>query len=112
MIAIDHNLGDLWFDCQQGLNPAGGNIFTAGIDNQILFAAGDRDIAIIIDAAKVTGIEPAIFDHASRGCRVPPIAFHQHVTAHQYFAVFRNTQFNTVNRWANSIDFDQMRSVR
>ncbi|MNE49928.1 hypothetical protein D3C80_1444820 [compost metagenome] len=93
-------------------------------NNHIFRPVDDKIEAIGITACQVTGSEPALFQHLSRGFRAVKVAFHHVVATHcnlanliylrQCFAGDINqTNFNPPNRLANRTHFiDPPRMVK
>ena len=63
MITINHHLFNFRFNGEQGFNPARGDVFAARIYDNIFFAAGNRDIAILIDATEISDADLRAFVH-------------------------------------------------
>ncbi len=65
LVAVDHRLGDLRPLGQQALDPRRRDVVAAGVDDDVLLAIGDAQVAVGIDLADVAGVQPAVAD-ASR----------------------------------------------
>ncbi len=60
----------------------------AALDDQLLQAAGDEDIAGLVHASEIAGPEPAIgSQRLGSGLRIPEIAVHHVRSAHQNLAL-------------------------
>ena len=78
--------GDL---AQQRFQLFGADVFAAGQDHQVVFAAGQVDIAVLVDAGQVPGVEPPVPQDGGGGLGVVVIAQHDGLPFHAQLAVLQ-----------------------
>src|SRR4029077_13009702 len=83
----------------------------ARILDEIAFAVGNPDVAILIDKADITGLEPAVFEHLRRRFGVVPISLHDVVAGDQDLAVIGYLDPDAVEWRADSVDLDLRRRI-
>ena len=86
-VAKDHRLLDLRCRREDALDARGRQVVTAGIDDDVLLAVGDLDKSVLIDAADIAGMQPAVADGFGGCVGIVPIALHDQFAAHKYLAV-------------------------
>src|SRR5664280_3195486 len=65
-----------------------GHVLTRGGDQDVLLAAGDREVAVVVELAQVTAVEPAVLvEDLARRLVVVPVALEDVATLDQYFVV-------------------------
>jgi hypothetical protein len=64
---VHHGLGDPAALLEVVLDVGRREVLAAGGDDDVLLAARDREIAVVVDRAEVAGVQPAILDRAEAG---------------------------------------------
>ena len=59
-VAVDHRLGDLGLQQQQALDALRREVVAAGVDDDVLLAVGDLEIAVGVEHADIAGVQPAV----------------------------------------------------
>ena len=92
-IANHHGIGDVRAELEQAFNVAGGDIFAARSDQNVLDAVVNRQVTLGVDFAAVAGVQPALIVQRFAGLigHVPVTAEHVGAT-HQNLVVFANSK--------------------
>src|SRR4030042_934454 len=77
---------DCWVPQKNLLNFHRRDVLSAS-DNDILLAAGDVEVAVLVHISQVAGIKPTGFDGLGCFLRQVPVAFHQCRSLDHYFAL-------------------------
>src|SRR5215210_4318047 len=57
-----------------GFEVGGGDVLAARRDDDVLLAAGDREVAVLVELAEVAGVQPAVLERLARGLLVLVVA--------------------------------------
>ena len=89
---------------QDILHRARRNILAAGRDNEVLLAAGDNELAVLINLAQITGVVPAILEGLRGGFWVIPVAVEDDIALDADFAFVIDAEGHATHRRANGAD--------
>ena len=106
LVTIDHRLGDLVLQGQHAFDALRSDIVALVVDDDVLLAVGDDEMAVLVEMADVAGVEPAVLQHAMAFGVVHPIAVHHQFAAYQYLAVAGDPDLDTIERRANSVHLE------
>lgn len=59
-VAIDHGLAELRFEDQHPLDALGRDIVATRIDDDVLLAICDLDVAVFVQLTDIAGMDPAV----------------------------------------------------
>ena len=59
-VAVDDRLADLRLQQQDALDPLRRDVVAARVDDDVLLAVGDLEVAVGVDLADVAGVQPAV----------------------------------------------------
>src|SRR4051812_37268846 len=95
-----------------GVRGGGGGFFPPRGDDEFLLAAGDAEVAVRVELADVTGVEPAVaLERLLGGLRVVEVAGEHVVALQQDFAVVGDADGHTRDRSADGADLQRVRTV-
>ena len=82
LVAIYHGLGNFWLQADDTLNSLRRQVVASGVDNDVLLAVGDYQIAVFVELADVARMDPAIDARLARRILLAPLAMHDDITAY------------------------------
>ena len=100
-VAVHHGLGDPAGLLEVVLDVGGREVLAAGRDDDVLLAAGDRQVAVVVELAEVAGVQPAVaVERLGGGLGVLPVAREDVRAAHQDLAVLGDRHLDAGQRRA------------
>ena len=110
-IAINHGLGDVGLTGQAFFYTHGRDVLATRIDDDILAAADDGDIAIGVHFRQITRMKPTFLKNFGGVFRAIPIALHDQITAHQQFTFIAEFDAHPGQSGAYAGDADVIRGA-
>src|SRR5690606_14465372 len=104
-VAGDHRLQDFGLQGQHALDLLRSDIFALVVDDEVFLAVRNGQTPGLVNHTDVAGMQPSILDDAVGFRLVAPIALHDQLAAHQYFAIIRDFRLGINHRWADRIHF-------
>ena len=93
------------------LEQRGGDVLAAGGDDDLLLAAGDPQVAVLVELAEVAGVEPAVDDRLGGRGRVVAVPAQTLTPCSEDLAVVRDPDAAAGQRLADRADLDPLRDV-
>ena len=104
-VAANQRLAHLALQEQHAFDARWRHIVSARIDDHVLLAVGDLQIALGIDLADVAGVQPPVAQCLGGCLGIFPVAAHDQIAAHQDLAVVGNPRLDPVQRGPDGIEF-------
>ena len=102
-VAIDHGLGDLVLQGEHAFDALGSNVVALVVDEDILLAIGDHQMAILVEMADVASVEPAVLQRFVALGVVHPVTVHHQFAAHEDLAIAGDLHLDLVERRADRV---------
>jgi hypothetical protein len=91
VVADDDALADRGAAAETVLQDGRGNVLAAGGDEDVLLAAGDGEVAVLVEVPEVTGREPVLAQGGVGGVRVVPVGAEDDAALDEDLAVVGDT---------------------
>ena len=100
-VAVHDGLGDPARLLEVVLEVGGREVLAAGGDDDVLLAARDVDVAVLVDRAQVAGVQPAVDDRAEARVVVAVVALEDVVALEEQLAVVGDPRLDAGQRAAD-----------